>query len=94
MWKQTNWRVEELMSTLTLIVTELEYLGYVVTIDLIPNTPLAMGNYGSHINVRSARSRYAPGTRDNRTLVTPWKPQAFDGPAQERPGPIQMLDEG
>jgi hypothetical protein len=40
-------------------LTELEQLGWTVTVSLVAQTPLAMGNYKSKIEIREARSRYA-----------------------------------
>ena len=81
--------VERYKEQLEQIVKHLAFHGYVVTIDSIPNIPLAMGNYRSEVTIRPARSNYAAGQRGHTEHVTPWAPQAADG---AYPGPIQMLD--
>jgi hypothetical protein len=83
--------VKRYTETLHTIVKHLDFHGYVVTIEQVPNEPLAMGNYSPRIAVREARSRYASGPGKRQPIDTARPAEASDG---AHPGPIQMLDEG
>ena len=42
------------------LVSLADRLGYVVTIEQIPQTPLAMGNYTARVDLRRRRERATP----------------------------------
>lgn len=77
--------------SLEMIVKHLGFHGYVVTIEQVPNEPLAMGNYSPRIAVREARSRYASDPGKRQPIDTARAAEASDG---AHPGPIQMFEGG
>lgn len=42
------------------VVDEALSMGYVITVELVPDMPLAMGNYHSNVTVRKRREMASP----------------------------------